>query len=56
MPSPAIPFDRQALADYLGVDRSALSKELGKMRREGLVETRKNHFRLLSSACPPEEQ
>ena len=41
-----IPFDRQQLADYLNLDRSALSKELGKMRDEGLLEFRKNHFRL----------
>ena len=34
------------LADYLGVDRSALSAELGKMQREGLLEFRKNHFHL----------
>ncbi len=43
-----IPFDRQALADYLNLDRSALSKELCRMRDEGLIEFRKNHFRLLS--------
>ena len=43
-----IPFDRQQLADYLNVDRSALSKELGKMRDEGLIEFRKNSFHLLS--------
>ena len=42
-----IPFNRQQLADYLGVDRSALSAELGKMRREGLLETDRNRFRLL---------
>ena len=42
----SIPFDRQQLADYLGLDRSALSKELGRMRDEGLLETRKNHFLL----------
>ncbi len=42
-----IPFDRQQLADYLNVDRSALSKELGKMRNEGLIEFRKNSFRLI---------
>lgn len=42
-----IPFDRQQLADYLGVDRSALSKELGRMRDEGLLEFRKNYFTLL---------
>ena len=39
-----IPFDRQQLADYLNVDRTALSKELGKMRDEGLVAFRKNRF------------
>ena len=43
-----IPFDRQQLADYLNVDRSALSKELGKMRNEGLIEFRKNAFHLHS--------
>ena len=41
-----IPFDRQQLADYLNLDRSALSRELGKMRGEGLLEFRKKHFRL----------
>ncbi len=39
-----IPFDRQQLADYLNLERSALSKELGKMQREGLISVRKNHF------------
>ena len=39
-----IPFDRQQLADYLNLERSALSKELGKMQREGLIFCRKNHF------------
>lgn len=39
-----IPFNRQQLADYLGVDRSAMSNELGKMQREGLIEYRKNWF------------
>ena len=41
-----IPFNRQQLADYLNLDRSALSKELCKMRDEGLLEFEKNHFRL----------
>lgn len=41
-----LPFNRQQLADYLGVDRSALSAELGKMRKEGILEFRKNHFQL----------
>lgn len=42
-----IPFDRQQLADYLNLERSALSKELGKMQKEGIIETRKSHFKLL---------
>lgn len=39
-----IPFNRQQLADYLSVDRSAMSNELGKMRAEGLLEFEKNRF------------
>ncbi len=39
-----IPFDRQQMADYLNLDRSALSKELGRMRNEGLIAFRKNRF------------
>ena len=39
-----IPFSRQQLADYLSVERSGLSAELGKMRDEGLLTFRKNHF------------
>ena len=42
-----IPFTRQQLADYLEVDRSALSHELGNMAREGLLRTRRSHFALL---------
>ena len=41
-----IPFDRQQLADYLGVDRSAMSNELSKMRKDGLITYRKNEFTL----------
>ncbi|WP_296119219.1 Crp/Fnr family transcriptional regulator [uncultured Eubacterium sp.] len=41
-----IPFNRQQLADYLNVDRSALSKELGKMKEEGILDFHKNVFRL----------
>lgn len=41
-----IPFNRQQLADYLGVDRSALSNELSKMQRDGIIEYRKNYFHL----------
>lgn len=39
-----IPFDRQELADYLSVDRSAMSNELSKMRDEGILSYRKNSF------------
>lgn len=39
-----IPFNRQQMADYLLVERSALSKELSRMREEGLLSYRKNHF------------
>ena len=39
-----IPFLRQQLADYLGVERSGLSSELGKMRDEGLLDFHRNHF------------
>jgi len=41
-----IPFDRQELADFLAVDRSALSKELSRMAREGVLEYRKNWFHI----------
>ena len=39
-----IPLNRQQLADYLSLDRSALSKELGKMKKEGLLDYHKNSF------------
>jgi CRP-like cAMP-binding protein len=39
-----IPFTRNELADYLCVDRSALSRELCKMRDEGLIDFNKNRF------------
>ena len=40
----SVPFNRQQLADYLGVDRSALSNELSKMSRENLISYDKNNF------------
>ncbi len=43
----SIPFNRQQLADFLSVDRSAMSNELCKMRNEGLLEFEKNWFKLL---------
>jgi CRP-like cAMP-binding protein len=42
-----IPFNRQELADYLSVDRSAMSSELGRMRGEGILRFSKNRFELL---------
>lgn len=42
-----IPFDRQALADYLEVDRSGLSTEIGKLKKQGILTCNKNHFTLL---------
>ena len=42
-----VPFDRQALADYLGVERSAMSAELGKLQRDGVLTTNRNQFCLL---------
>ena len=42
-----IPFNRQQLADFLSVDRSAMSNELCKMRDEGLISFNKNQFTLL---------
>ena len=45
-----IPLDRQALADYLGVERSAMSAELGKLRKDGVLETKGSWFRLREAA------
>lgn len=42
-----IPFNRQELADYLGVERSALSSTLGKLREEGKIVFHKNAFQIL---------
>ena len=43
----SIPFDREALASFLCVNRSALSHEITLMRREGILQCRKNRFTLL---------
>lgn len=45
-----LPFDRQQMADYLNVERTALSKELSKMKADALIDFQKNKFRLLLSA------
>ena len=41
-----VPFDRQALADYLCVDRSALSRTIGALQREGVLTVRRDRFTL----------
>ena len=48
----SIPFNRQQLADYLGVDRSALSAELGKMQRDGLIQVKRKDFWLIGGEFP----
>lgn len=42
-----IPFDRQALADYLGVERSAMAAEISKLRKDGVLDSKGSTFRLL---------
>lgn len=42
-----IPFNRQELADYLNVDRSAMSSELGKLTNDGILKYKKNRFEIL---------
>ena len=44
-----IPFDRQQLADFLSVNRSAVSTELGKLRKDGIIDFDRSHFTLLDS-------
>lgn len=48
-----ISFNRQQMADYLNVERTALSKELSRMQQEGILTFRKNQFCLLQ-AVPPQ--
>lgn len=47
-----IPFNRQQLADYLNVDRSALSNELSKMTKEGLLVVNRSHFQIQQDTLP----
>ena len=49
----SIPFDRQGLADYLEVDRSGLSAEMSKLKKEGVLDYYKSSFHLLN--IPPKE-
>ena len=44
-----IPFDRQQLADYLCIERSAMSAELSRLQKDGLLETERSHFRLIAA-------
>lgn len=46
-----ISLDRQALADYLGVERSAMSAELSKLRKDGIIECEKNRFKFRAYIC-----
>lgn len=43
-----IPFNRQELADYLGVERSAMSAEISRLQKQGRLITRRSYFKLLS--------
>ena len=43
----SIPYSREEMAKFLCVDRSALSRELSKMRDEGILKFRKNYFELI---------
>lgn len=45
-----IPFNRQQLADYLAVDRSALSAELSRMQKDGILRYEKNYFTIVSES------
>ena len=45
-----IPFDRQALADFLGVERSALSAEISKLKKDGILDSERSRFTLLEAA------
>lgn len=55
-----IPFNRQQLADYLAVDRSALSAELSRMQKDGIIEFEKNRFTIVmrqgGKICPEQRK
>lgn len=46
-------YNRQQLADHLGVDRSALCAELSKMQKDGLIQYHKNHINILQDTTDP---
>ena len=43
----SVPFSREGTAEYLGCDRSALSRELARMSADGMIEYNRNRFRVL---------
>ena len=45
-----IPFDRQQLADYLCIDRAAMSTEISKLQKDGFIKTNRKHFELIVGA------
>lgn len=45
-----IPYNRQELADFLCVERSAMSAEISKLRREGILECDRSHFKIMSTS------
>ena len=47
-----IPYNRQELADFLYIERSALSRELGRMRDEGIISFERNRFVIAPSYAP----
>ena len=44
-----IPYSREELSNYLAVDRASLSRTLGELKREGIIDFRKNHFEILTA-------
>lgn len=50
-----IPYDRQALADYLGVERSAMSAEIGKLKSSGWIDTKGSWFCLKNKGSSTDE-
>jgi CRP-like cAMP-binding protein len=46
----SVPLDRSAMATYLNIDRTALSRELSRMKQEGLIDFHKDRFRLLKGS------
>lgn len=45
----SVPFSREELANYLAVDRASLSRTLGELKNEGIIDFRKNHFTILKT-------